>query len=243
MRFLTDDNDFHCFSIVHKDFDGLLMNEIGWSGFSIDEVSFHSFSINHINSPGFSFKETGFQALHLYEIVSPGDPLVGVILILLSPLMKAVFINSTSEEEISKNFLRWYSLRLSSNQFNWFPLIFFQPKRCPRTFSQWNRFSKKSYTQTFSKKFHFTDFNLMDSNQSKWLFPLFQFENEFSPNSRWWCWFQQNFHGKNQLPWFLCARSSISWLSPEWKQVSWIFKNEINFYGFPFNILYASWSY
>ena len=74
------------------------MDEIGWSGFSIDEVSFHDFSINHINSPGSTFKETSFHALHLYEIVSPGDSFIGVILILLSPLMKAVFINSTSEE-------------------------------------------------------------------------------------------------------------------------------------------------
>ena len=80
------------------------MDEIGWSGFSIDEVSFHSFSINHINSPGFSFKETSFHALHFYEIVSPGDHLVGVILILLSPLMKAVFIHSTSGEQSFQQF-------------------------------------------------------------------------------------------------------------------------------------------
>ena len=96
--FLTVDNDFHCFSFVEKDFDGLLMDEIGSSGFSIDEVSFHSFSINHINLPGFTFKGTNFHALHLYEIVSPGDPLNEVILVFLSPLMKAVFIDSTSEE-------------------------------------------------------------------------------------------------------------------------------------------------
>ena len=98
MRFLTDDNDFHGFSIVDNDFDRLRMDEIGWSGFSIDEVSFHSFSINHINFPEFTFKETSFHALHLYEIVSPGDPLNEMILIFLSPLMKAVFIDSTSEE-------------------------------------------------------------------------------------------------------------------------------------------------
>ena len=98
MGFLTDDNDFYCFSIVDKGFDRLLMDEIVCSSFSIDEVSFHSFSINHINFPGFTFKETCFHALPLYEIVSPGDPLIGVILILLSPMMKAVFIDSTSEE-------------------------------------------------------------------------------------------------------------------------------------------------
>ena len=28
-----------------------------------------------------------------------------------------------------------------------------------------------------------------NSNQSKLLFPFFQFENEFPPNSRWWSWF------------------------------------------------------
>ena len=104
MGFLTDDNDFHCFLIVDNDFDRLLMDEIGWSVFSIDEVSFHSFSINHISFPEYTFKETSFHAMHLYEIVSPGDPLNEMILIFLSPLMKAVFIDSTSEEQIFQKF-------------------------------------------------------------------------------------------------------------------------------------------
>ena len=172
MGFLTDDNDFHCFSIVDKDFDRLLMDEIGWSGFSIDEVSFHSFPINHINFPEITFKETSFHAMHLYEIVSPGGPLNEVILVFLSPLMKAVFIDSTSEEWISENFLQWCSLRLTSNQFNWFPLIFFQSKRYPRVFIQWNRFSKKFSTETFSKKFHFTDFNFMEFKSIKTAFSV-----------------------------------------------------------------------
>ena len=123
MGFLTDENDFRCFSIVDKDFDGLLMDEIGWSGFSIDEVSFHSFAINHINSPGLTFKETSFHALHLYEIVSPGDHLIGVILILLSPLIKAVFIDSTSEEQISEfsfDGIHFDWLQINSIGFHWF---------------------------------------------------------------------------------------------------------------------------
>ena len=125
MGFLTDDNDFHCFSIVDKYFDRLLMDEIVWSGCSIDEVSFHSFSFNHIYFPEFTFKETSFHALHLYEIVSPGGPLNEVILVFLSPLMKAVFIDSTSEEQNLQSFFQWFSLPLTSNRLNWFPLIFF----------------------------------------------------------------------------------------------------------------------
>ena len=139
--------------------------------------------------------------------------------------------------KISKNFLRWFSLRLTSNQFNWFPLIFFQSKRYPRIFIQWNRFSKKYYTEIFSKKFHFTDFNFMEFKSIKTAFFVIPI----------WKWIASEFPLMQlvltSLPWKkstfvvpLCARSSISWLSPEWKQVSWIFKNEINFYRFQFNI-------
>ena len=72
-----------------------------------------------------------------------------------------------------------------------------------------------------------------NSIQSKLFFLSFQFEIEFPPISSWWSWFLQLSHGRNQFPWFFCARSSLLWLSPEWKKVSWIFRNEINFYKFP----------
>ena len=137
MGFLTDDNDFHCFSIVDKDFDRLLMDEIGWSDFSIDEVNFHSFSINHINFPEFTFKETSCHAMHLYEIVSPGDPLNEVILIFLSPLMKAVSMESISVEQTSGNFIDKFNLIVLKSS----KLVFmkvFESKQFPRKYSSWN---------------------------------------------------------------------------------------------------------
>ena len=139
----------------------------------------------------------------------------------------------TSKEQTPRTFLRWYSIWLTSNQFNWFPLIFFQSKRYPRNFNQWNQFMRKTYTRAFPRNSLWQKLVSWNSIQSKLFFLSFQFEIEFPPISSWWSWFLQLFHGRNQSPWFFCARSSLLWLSPEWKKVSWIFKNEINFYRVP----------
>ena len=148
--------------------------------------------------------------------------------------MKAVSMDFTSKEQTPRTFLRWYSIWLTSNQLNWFPLTFFQSKRYPRNFNPWNRFLRKSYTRAFSQNLPVTEVSLMEFNSIKTVFfSSFQFEIEFPPTSSWWSWFLQLFHGRNQFPWFFCARSSLLWLSPEWKKVSWIFRNGINFYRFP----------
>ena len=190
MGFLTIDNDFHCFSIVDKDFDRLLMDEIGWSGFSIDEVSFHSFPINHINFPEFTFKETSFHALHLYEIVSPGGPLNEVILVFLSPLMKAVFIDSTSEEQNLQKFLSMIFTSIDFKSIQLVSIDFFSNRNDTHGFLFNETDFQRNLIQNFFPRNSFLQILISwNSNQSKLLFPFFQFENEFPPNSRWWSWF------------------------------------------------------
>ena len=76
----------------------------------------------------------------------------------------------TSKEQTPRTFLRWYSIWLTSNQFNWFPLNFFQSKRYPRNFNQWNRFLRKSYTRAFSQNLPVTEVSLMEFNSIKTVF-------------------------------------------------------------------------
>ena len=73
---------------------------------------------------GFSSKKTSFLALHLYEIGSSGVPVSEMVLVLVSPFMKAVFIESISAEQTSGNFSLTNSIWSFWNPLNWFPWNF-----------------------------------------------------------------------------------------------------------------------
>ena len=73
----------------------------------------------------------------------------------------------TSKEQTPRTFLRWYSFWLTSNQFNWLPLTFFQSKRYPGNFNQWNRFLRKSYTRVFSQNLPVTEVSLIEFHSFK----------------------------------------------------------------------------
>ena len=97
------------------------MDEIGSPGFLIAGNISHRFFINYIKLHWFSSKETKFHALHLLEIGSPCVPVSDVCFVLVLSLMKAVCMNSTSRNTLSRNFCGWNSTRLISNRFSWFP--------------------------------------------------------------------------------------------------------------------------
>ena len=114
----------------------LSIAESGSFGFLIVEVTFYGLFINHIKFHGLSFKETSFFAMHLFDNGPPGIPVCGVVLVFVSPLMKAVSMDLLRWYTISRTFHQWSSFRLISNRFNWFPWIFSQSKRYTRKFNQ-----------------------------------------------------------------------------------------------------------
>ena len=73
---------------------------------------------------GFSSRKTSFLALHLYEIGPSGVPVNEMVLVLVSPLMKAVFTESLSAEQTSGNFSLTNSIWSFWNHLNWFPWNF-----------------------------------------------------------------------------------------------------------------------
>ena len=93
---------FSTFWLLKKNFRGLPMDEIG----------------------GFSFKKTSCLALHLYEIGPSGVPVNEMVLVLVSPFLKAVFMESILAEQTSGNFSLTNSIRSFWNHLNWFPWDF-----------------------------------------------------------------------------------------------------------------------
>ena len=146
---LSLDIDFHWFSIFDKKFRRLSIAESGSFGFLIVEVSFHGLFINIIKFHGLSFNETSLLAMPLFDIDPLGVPLSEVVLVLVSPLMKAVSMELLRWYTISRTFPQSSSSRLISNRFNWFPWIFFQLKRYPRKFIQWNRLARNFLHKLF----------------------------------------------------------------------------------------------
>ena len=178
---LSLDIDFHWFSIFDKKLRRLSIAESGSFGFLIVEVSFHGLFINHIKFHGLSFNETSLLAMHLFDIGPPGVPVSGVVLVLVSPLMKAVSMVLLRWYTISRTFNQSSSIRLISNRFNWFPWIFFQSKRYPRKFDQCNRFARYFLQKTFYFLLWISHqqifFLSRTSNQWKRLFCFSQFLN------------------------------------------------------------------
>ena len=169
-NFSSDATDFHCFLKVDKFFWGLPIVEIGSPGFSIDEVSFHSFSINHINFPGFTFKGTNFHALHLCEIVSQGEPVSEKVLVFFHHWWRQfpwILLRRNKLHEHSFDDFQFDWLQINLIGFHW---LFFQSKRYPRNFNQWNRFLRKSYTRAFSQNLPVTEVSLMEFNSIKTVF-------------------------------------------------------------------------
>ena len=96
--------------------------------------------------------------MHLYEIVSPGDPLNEVILIFLSPLMKAVFIVSTSEEQ---NFQKFPSMMFTSMDFKSIQLVsidFFLTETIPTEFYSMKPIFKEILYRNFFQEIPFYRF-------------------------------------------------------------------------------------
>ena len=147
---LSLDIDFHWFSILDEKLRRLSIAESGSFGFLIVEVSFHGLFINHIKFHGLSFNGTSLFAMHLFDIGPPGVPLSEMVLVLVSPLMKAVSMVLLRWYTISRTFHQSSSIRLISNRFNWFPRIFFQSKRYLRKFNQWNRFARNFLHKLFN---------------------------------------------------------------------------------------------
>ena len=146
---LSLDIDFHWFSIFDKKLRRLSIAESGSFGFLIVEVSFHGLFINHIKFHGLSFNGTSLFAMHLFDIGPPGVPVSGVVLVFVSPLMKAVSMDLLRWYTISRTFHQWNSFRLISNRFNWLPWIFSQSKRYTRKFNQWDRFARNFLHKLF----------------------------------------------------------------------------------------------
>ena len=141
--------DFHWFSIFDKKLRRLSIAESGSFGFLIVEVTFYGLFINHIKFHGLSSKETSFLAMHVFDNGPPGIPVCGVVLVFVSPLMKAVSMDLLRWYTISRTFHQWNSFRLISNRFNWFPWIFSQSKRYTRKFNQRDRFARNFLHKLF----------------------------------------------------------------------------------------------
>ena len=73
---------------------------------------------------GFSSRKTSCLELHLYEIGPSGVPVNEMVMVLVSPFLKAVFMESISAEQTSGNFSLTNSIRSFWNHLNWFPWNF-----------------------------------------------------------------------------------------------------------------------
>ena len=147
---LSVDIDFNWFSIFDKKLRRLSIDEFGSFGFLIFEVRFLGLFIKHIKFHGLSFNETSFLAMHLFDDGPPGLPVCEVVLVLVSPLTKAVSMDPNS---MVHNFTNFPSIEFNSVEFKSIQLVsmdFFQSKRYPRNFNQCNRFPRKSYPQSFN---------------------------------------------------------------------------------------------
>ena len=111
---LSVDIDFHWFSIFDKKLRRLSIDENGSFGFLIVGVSFYGLFINNIKFHGISFEENSFFAKHLFDNGPPGIPVSEVVLFLVSPLTKAVFMDPTSMEQ---NFTNLPSMEFNSVDF------------------------------------------------------------------------------------------------------------------------------
>ena len=105
----------------------------------------------------FLSKKTSFLALHLYGIRSSGVPVSEMVLVLVSSLMKAVFMESIPVEQTSGTFIdKLNVIVLKSSKL--VSMKFFESKNFPRNFSPWNWFPGEFSKQTCCMIFRSTYF-------------------------------------------------------------------------------------
>ena len=117
---ISQDIDFPWFSIFDKKLRRWSIAESGSFGFLIVEVTFYGLFINHISFHGLSFKETSFLATHLFDNGQPGIHVSEMVLVLVSPLTKAVSMDPTSMEH---NFTNFPSIEFNLIDFKSFRLL------------------------------------------------------------------------------------------------------------------------
>ena len=165
---------------------------------------------------GFSLKKTSFLSLHLFEIGSSGVPVSEMVLVLASPLMKAVFMESIPVEQTSGTFIDKLNLIVLKSS-KLVSMKFFESKKFPRNFSPWNWFPGDFSKQTCSMIFRSTYFvlNVLQKIKNSF-FSMFQFLKRVFSEYLLLEMIILIFLGRNQLPWFFCELSSLWWISPEW---------------------------
>ena len=188
---------------------------------------------------GFSSKKTSFLALHLYEIGSSGVPVSEMVLVLVSPFMKAVFIESISAEQTSGNFSLTNSIWSFWNPLNWFPWNFLN-----QNFFQGIFHHETDFQENFRNKLvaWFSHQHILFSRSCKKLKTLFFFDfpvlkRVFSEFSLFELIFLTFPAEKSVSVVFLWLKSSLvdfSWM----KKFFVIFNNETDFNGIPKNIFF-----
>ena len=204
MSFLSADVAFQGSSIVDKKFRGLPMDKNGSSGVLMVQVSFHKISVNYIKFHRLFSKETSFLALHLYENVSPGVPVSEVDFVFVSPLMRAVSLDSSSKEQTSTNFPSKKLKMIDLKPIQFIPIDYFSGRSviCGFLINETD-FQGNIIHKSFSISFTSTLFSQEFPNDEN-VFSVFStYQNEFSRKSRWWCCFSRLTHGLNQFQWFI----------------------------------------
>ena len=221
IRFFSDDIDLQHILVVEKIFRGLPMDEIG----------------------GFTSKKTSFLAFHLYEIGSSGVPVSEMVVVLVSPFMKAVFLESMSAEQTSGNFSLTISFWSFWNHLNWFPWIFLNQNNSHGIFHHETDFQKNLQNKLIA---WFSHQHILFSRSCKKIktlfFSIFQSWKELSLNSRCWSSFFWLFLRRNQFPWFFCDWSPLWWISLEWKKFLLFSKMKLISMDFQINFFF-SWSH
>ena len=214
--FFSDDTDFQRFLVVDKNFRGLPMGELG----------------------GFSFNKTSFLALHLYEIGSSGVPVSEMVLVLVSPLLKAVFMESIPVEQTSGTFIDKLNLIVLKSS-KMVSMKFFESKQFPRNFSPWNWFPGEFSKQTCCMIFRSTYYVLKVLQKIKnSFFSMFQFFKRVFSEYLLLDMIFLTFPWKKSTSvvflWMKFSLVDFSWM----KNVFGIFNNETGCNGFPDNIFF-----
>ena len=217
IRFFSDEFDLQHILVVEKIFRGLPMDEIG----------------------GFTSKKTSFLAFHLYEIGSSGVPVSEMVVVLVSPFMKAVFLESMSAEQTSGNFSLTISIWSFWNHLNWFPWIFLNQNNSHGIFHHETDFQKHFQNKLIA---WFSHQHILLSRSCKKIKTLFFFNFPVLKRAFSEFWLLEfiflTFPAEKSVSVvFLWLKSSLvdfSWI----KKIFVIFNNETDFNGFPNKIFF-----
>ena len=186
---------------------------------------------------GFSSRKTSCLALHLYEIGPSGVPVNEMVLVLVSPFMKAVFMESISAEQTSGNFSLTYSIRSFWNHLNWFPWNFLNQNNFHGIFHH-----ETDFQETFQNKLvaWFSHQHILFSRSCKKIIFFFDFPvlkkvfSEFSLLELIFLIFQSEKSVSVVFLWTKFSVVDFSWM----KIFFGIFNIETDFNGFPNNIFF-----